>query len=164
MYLTRSAQYYVMHSSVRCIFALSNYNTNTLTMKNFITAIVAFSISLSAHANHLHSAACPANCNLPTMVASSLPTEAQKRIAHLKNLAEEKKSQLNFIRTMEGTFQLLDQEKQEQAIKNLEAENAYNLMMSKMFQKLKGDKAANELAELVAAIRYEKMMATFLPQ
>ena len=129
-------------------------------MKKVLTAIVAFAITFSATATHTNFIDCTQKCCVLTQPALSVPTVLQQKIAALKHKTEEKKSQINYEKTMTGALRIIENIKWEQAKENLLAQGAYNQLMSAMFSKIKRDKSASEIEELEAEIRFEKLMAS----
>jgi len=128
-------------------------------MKKIMTALVVMATTISASANHTHNAVCPVNC--PEKVMALMPTAKSydQKISEIKLAAEDKVSQLNFIRVMKSALNQLESEKHRNALENLEAENAYNLLMATTLGKVEDDKMTHQLEDISAEQRFEQLMS-----
>jgi len=123
-----------------------------------MTALVVMATTISASANHTHNAVCLVNC--PEKVVALMPTAKSydQKMADIKLAAEDKLSQLNFIRVMQSTLNQLETAKHQNVLENLEAENAYNLLMATTLGKVEEEKMADQLEDISAEQRFEQLM------
>jgi hypothetical protein len=131
-------------------------------MKTIMTALVVMATTISASANHTHNAACPVNCPEKVMALMPAGKSYDQKMAEINLASEDKLSQLNFTRMMKSALNQVESQKHQNAIENLEAENAYNLLMSVSLAKVEEEKMNDQLEDLSAEQRFEQLMGRTL--
>ena len=133
-------------------------------MKTLFTAIVALAITSTASATHNHNSGCPSNCS-EKVAASTTPVKSyDRKIADLKNVAEEKAGLINYNRAMQLTLNQLNMQKHLDAIANIESETSYDNLMSGVITNLEQQKLDDQMNDLTAAHRYEQVIQTIFTE
>lgn len=133
-------------------------------MKTIMTALVALAFNYSASANHLHTGDCKVNCPVDTKIAAPASKSYEQKLAEIKLASEDKLSYLNYNQTMQRTLNLVALQKHQNAIANIEAENAYNKMMVTILGNLEQQKVADQIEDMAAGQRFETLMSNLLSQ
>ncbi len=128
-------------------------------MKTMITALVAMAMSYNASAGHLHNAECPVNCPNKTFISAPVSKSFDQAAAELKSRSEDRNSLLRYAQTMQQTLMHIEKQKLQDAIENLEAEQAYNNLMAGLLSQVEHQKLADQLEDLSAANRFQHLMA-----
>jgi hypothetical protein len=125
---------------------------------------VAIAITSTASATHHHQAGCPSNCSDKMAAVPSSAKSFEQKVADLKNVAAEKTSLINYNRSMQQTLNLVAKQKHEEAIANIESENAYNNLMAGIITEIEQHKVENQLEDLNAAERFSNMMQSIFTE
>ncbi|HSK12141.1 MAG TPA: hypothetical protein VK907_02945 [Phnomibacter sp.] len=131
-------------------------------MKTIITALVAMTFTLTAMANHTHTAACPVNCSQLLYAVAPVAKSYEQKLAEIKLASDDKLSRMHYSQTMQRTLNLLETQKHESAIENLKAENAYNNLMVNLLSKMEEERLTDQLEDVAAAERFELLMGKIL--
>lgn len=141
-------------------------------MKTITMALAAFILSFSAKSTdtsgkQLNAPTSPAVHQTSVLNNKTIRSEISHTTVKASSVllaAEEKKSAMQYAKTMKQTLNLIDMEKHQQAIENLKASNAYNEMMWNLLLLIENEKTASALLEAEAAASFEAVMSNTMKQ